>query len=114
MQHSILDRIYIAFLAILIVSFGVLIVFTSFMTRRSLVSEKTETLKNEGALIASQTVVGYINDKYNKSRLEPLFQYYATALDADIWYVDEYGYVVAVSSMVLSGFSSFHVSTMFP
>ncbi len=99
MQHSILDRIYIAFLAILIVSFGVLIVFTSFMTRRSLVSEKTETLKNEGALIASQTVVGYINDKYTKSGLEYLFQYYATALDADVWYVDEYGYVVATSQV---------------
>ena len=63
MQHSILDRIYIAFLAILIVSFGVLIVFTSFMTRRSLVSEKRETLSNEGALIVSQTVTGYVSGR---------------------------------------------------
>ncbi|MBR0145819.1 MAG: HAMP domain-containing histidine kinase [Eubacterium sp.] len=97
MQHSILDRIYIAFLAILIVSFGVLIVFTSFMTRRSLVSEKTETLQNEAALIASQTVVGYVSGRYDKPTLEYLFQYYASALDADVWYLDEYGRVVATS-----------------
>lgn len=100
MQHSILDRIYIAFLAILIVSFGVLIVFTSFMTRRSLVSEKTDTLKNEGSLIASQTVVGYVNGTYNKPALEYLFQYYSAALDAEIWYLDEYGMVVATSKAV--------------
>ncbi len=97
MQHSILDRIYIAFLAILIVSFGVLIVFTSFMTRRSLVSEKTDTLANEAALIASQTVVGYISGRYDKPGLEYLFRYYATALEADVWYIDEYGRVVATA-----------------
>ncbi len=97
MQHSILDRIYIAFLAILIVSFGVLIVFTSFMTRRSLVSEKTTTLSNEAALIASQTVVGYISGRYDKPGLEYLFQYYATALEADVWYIDEYGRVIATA-----------------
>ena len=97
MQHSILDRIYIAFLAILIVSFGVLIVFTSFMTRRSLVSEKRETLSNEAALIASQTVTGYISGRYDKPDLEYLFRYYATALGADVWYIDEYGRIVATS-----------------
>ncbi len=97
MQHSILDRIYIAFLAILIVSFGVLIVFTSFMTRRSLVSEKRETLSNEGALIVSQTVTGYVSGRYDKPDLEYLFRYYATALEADVWYIDEYGRVVATS-----------------
>ena len=100
MQHSILDRIYIAFLAILIVSFGVLIVFTSFMTRRSLVSEKTQTLTNEGRLIASQTVAGYVSGDYSKEALEYLFQYYSAALGADIWYLDEYGWVVATSREV--------------
>ncbi len=100
MQHSILDRIYIAFLAILIVSFGVLIVFTSFMTRRSLVAEKTQTLTNEGRLIASQTVVNYVSGDYSKPALEYLFQYYSAALGADVWYVDEYGRVVATSREV--------------
>ena len=97
MQHSILDRIYIAFLAILIVSFGVLIVFTSFMTRRSLVSEKTETLSNEASLIASQTILGYLSGRYSQEDLKVLFNYYSKALNADVWYVDEYGRVVATS-----------------
>ena len=103
MQHSILDRIYITFLAILIVSFGVLIVFTSFMTRRSLVSEKRETLSNEAALIASQTVMGYLSGRYDKPGLESLFRYYSSALEADVWYVDEYGRVVATSHMESTG-----------
>ncbi len=100
MQHSILDRIYIAFLAILIVSFGVLIVFTSFMTRRSLVSEKTETLSNEADLIASQTILGYLSGRYSQDDLKVLFNYYSTALNADVWYVDEYGRVVATSHVM--------------
>ncbi len=103
MQHSILDRIYIAFLAILIVSFGVLIVFTSFMTRRSLVSEKTGTLSNEASLIASQTVAGYLAGRYDKPGLEYLFRYYATALEADVWYVDEYGRIIATARASESG-----------
>jgi signal transduction histidine kinase len=97
MQHSILDRIYIAFLAILIVSFGVLIVITSIMARRSLVSEKTDTLSNEASLIASQTVLGYLSGRYSEADLSYLFTYYSSALDADVWYVDEYGRIIASS-----------------
>ncbi len=97
MQRSILDRIYIAFLGILIASFGVLIVFTSYMTSRSLVSEKTETLSNEASLIASQTILGYLSGRYSQEDLSGLFDYYSSALDADVWYIDEYGRVVATS-----------------
>ena len=99
MQHSILDRIYIAFLGILIVSFGVLIVFTSYMTRGSLVSEKTDTLSNEASLIASQTVLGYLSGHYSTDDLNQLFNYYSSALDADVWFIDEYGRVVATSQV---------------
>lgn len=99
MQHSILDRIYIAFLGILIVSFGVLIVFTSIMTRRSLVSEKTETLSNEASLISSQTILGYLSGRYSDDELTYLFNYYSRALDADVWYIDEYGRIVATSKV---------------
>ena len=95
MQHSILDRIYIAFLAILIVSFGILIVFTSMMTRRSLIAEKTETLSNEASLIAQQTILGYLTGRYSEQDLVSLFDYYSSSLNADVWYVDEYGRVVA-------------------
>ncbi|MBR3537609.1 MAG: HAMP domain-containing histidine kinase [Eubacterium sp.] len=97
MQHSILDRIYIAFLAILIVSFGILIVFTSMMTRRSLIAEKTETLSNEASLIAQQTILGYLTGRYSEQDLVSLFDYYSSSLNADVWYVDEYGRVVATS-----------------
>ena len=59
MQHSLFDRIYIAFLVILIISFGFLIFFIAYFTRRSLVDEKRATLTNEAMLIASQSVSSY-------------------------------------------------------
>ena len=68
MQHSLLDRIYISFLVILIISFGFLIFFISYFTRRSLIEEKMVTITNESTLIASQAIYNYVagnmNDEY--------------------------------------------------
>ena len=97
MQHSALDRIYLAFLLILIVSFGFLIFFISFFTRRSLISEKKTTLTNESTLIASQAVSNYMAGKLTAAELATLFDYYSETLKSDIWYVDESGKIIATS-----------------
>ena len=97
MQHSVLDRIYLAFLLILIVSFGFLIFFISFFTRRSLIDEKQSTLSNEATLIASQSIPSYMSGDNSSIDLASLFNYYARTLKADIWYVNEDGTIVATS-----------------
>lgn len=97
MQHSILDRIYLSFLLILLASFTVLIIYTSRATRTSMMSEKSETLMNEAKLIASQTVAGYLTGVYTEEELTDYFNYYATELNADIWYTDKDGNIVAYS-----------------
>lgn len=100
MQHSILDRIYLSFLLILITSFGILIIFTSYSTKNALISEKSETLTNEATLIASQTVTGYLSGDYDRQDMVELFNYYSLTLDADIWYVDNQGNIIASSDSI--------------
>ncbi len=97
MQHSLLDRIYISFLMILIISFGFLIIFISVFTRRSLIDEKQKTISNEATLIASQAVSSYVKGETNAAQLAEIFDYYSQTLDSDIWYVDESGRLVATS-----------------
>ena len=95
MQHSLLDRIYMAFLLILIVSFGFLIFFISYFTRKSLIKEKKNTITNEAQLIASQAISSYANGNMNAEELSNYFDYYAETLHSDIWYLDEGGTLIA-------------------
>lgn len=97
MQHSLFDRIYIAFLVILIISFGFLIFFIAYFTRRSLVDEKRATLTNEAMLIASQSVSSYTDGTMSANDLATFFDYYSETLASDIWYVDSTGKLIATS-----------------
>ena len=97
MQRFVLDRIYIAFLLILVVSFVFLIYFISYFTRRSLMQEKQDTLTNEANLIASQAVSSYESGDISKEELTQYLSYYATALNADIWYMSSEGSLIAYS-----------------
>lgn len=97
MRRSVLDRIYIAFLLILVVSFVFLIYFISYFTRRSLMQEKQDTLTNEANLIASQAVSSYESGDISKEELTQYLSYYATALNADIWYMSSEGSLIAYS-----------------
>ena len=98
MQHSLFDRIYLAFLAILIISFGFLIVFISYFARRSLISEKIDTLSNEAQLIAQQTLQSYLSGEFSDDEMAYLMDYYSDMLKADIWYVDNDGIIIAKSA----------------
>ncbi|SEF76222.1 Signal transduction histidine kinase [Eubacterium ruminantium] len=97
MRHSIFDRIYLSFLLILILSFAVLITFTSFTSKSALTNEKEETLTNEAQLIASQTMNSYVSGAFDAKDVSKQFNYYATVLNADIWYVDKNGLIVSSS-----------------
>ena len=97
MQRSLLDRIYITFLLILIISFGFLIFFISYFTRRSLIEEKKVTITNESTLIASQAISSYASGGMNEATLFSYLDYYAKTLNSDIWYIDEKGDLVAFS-----------------
>ena len=98
MQHSLFDRIYLAFLAILIISFGFLIMFISYFARRSLISERIDTLSNEAQLIAKQSLTSYLEGKIDENTMADFMDYYSNMLKADIWYVDNNGTIIAKSN----------------
>ncbi len=98
MQHSLFDRIYILFLVIMIISFGFLIFFISYFARRSLVDERINTLSNEAQLIADLSLKGYLEGKISNEDIESQLNYYSTLLKSDIWYVDNNGVIVVMSS----------------
>jgi Signal transduction histidine kinase len=98
MQHSLFDRIYVLFLVIMIISFGFLIIFISYFARRSLITERIETLSNEAQLIASQSLGGYLTGRMSDEEMEYMLDYYSSMLKSDIWYVDSNGLIVAKSS----------------
>ncbi|SNU05026.1 Signal transduction histidine kinase [Lachnospiraceae bacterium] len=97
MQRSLLDRIYITFLVILIVSFGFLIFFISYFTRRSLIEEKKTTITNEATLIAREAIYSYAKGDTDEYGLSAIFNYYGKTLNSDIWYIDESGRLIASS-----------------
>ncbi len=98
MQHSLFDRIYLVFLVILIISFGFLIFFISYFARRSLISERIDTLTNEAQLIASQSLTGYLAGDLSDQDMSTMLDYYSSMLKADIWYVDSIGVIRAMSN----------------
>ena len=112
MQHSLFDRIYLAFLMILIISFVVLIIFVSYFTRRSLISEKTETLSNEASLIATQAVAGYMSGEMDSVDLADYFNYYSQTLQSDIWFVSDKGFLIANSTYYAEGPSNSYKSAL--
>ncbi len=98
MQRSILDRIYLLFLLVLLSSFLIIIVVTSVSTRRTLSAEKVETLRNETKLVARQTIGLYLNGDISDDELSEALEYYSDILNADFWYVDSYGRMIAISN----------------
>lgn len=106
MQHSILDRIYIAFLIILVASFGILLIFVSYYTRQFMLTDRKNTLYNEANLIASQTIAAYNTGEFSKQDMENIFDYYAGILNADVWYVDEKGEIIATSDSLSKAVNS--------
>ena len=98
MQRSILDRIYLFFLMVLLSTFIIIIVITSISTRRTLSQEKVETLRSETKLVANQTIGFYLNNDITKEQLSDSLRYYGEVLNADFWYADAYGRIVAISN----------------
>ncbi len=99
MQRSLFDRIYIAFLVILITSFIFLLFFISYFARRSMLSEKRKAMENDGHLVAAN-VTNYLNSHEGQSEnLHVILNYFASTLDADIWYISADGTVFSTSTI---------------
>ena len=99
LQHSVFDKIILAFLLITLAVFSVLVIYTSHSTKVALENERIEVLTNEAFLISEQSITAYINGLYSLDILQHNLDYYSQTLDTSIWYVDEKGFPVAWSSL---------------
>ncbi len=97
-QHSVFDKIILAFLVITLVVFFVLVFYTSHSTKEALENERIEVLTNEAFLISEQSISAYVNGLYSLDILQKNLDYYSQTLDASIWYIDEKGFPVAAAT----------------
>ena len=72
--------------------------FISYFAKRSLISERIDTLSNEAQLIAKQSLTSYLEGKINENDMAGFMDYYSDMLKADIWYVDNSGSIIAKSN----------------
>lgn len=98
LRHSLFDKIFIGFLAVFVITFGVLIIYSTSMTKKMLSDERAEVLTNEAILIGDQTITGYIQGLYTKSDMQKSLNYYCETLNASIWVADEKGIIYAYAN----------------
>lgn len=97
MKHSIFDKIFLGFLFLSLAVFGLTVFYSTYITRQTLIEERTEVLTNETFLIAEQTISGYIQELYSVDVLQSRLDYYGETLNASIWIFDKDGFPVASS-----------------
>lgn len=97
MKHSIFDKIFLGFLFLSLAVFGLTVFYSTYVTRQTLIEERTEVLTNETFLIAEQTISGYIQELYSLDVLQSRLDYYGETLNASIWIFDKDGFPIASS-----------------
>ncbi len=97
MKHSIFDKIFLGFLFLSLAVFGLTVFYSTYVTRQTLIEERTEVLTNETFLIAEQTISGYIQELYSLDELQNRLDYYGETLNASIWIFDKDGFPIASS-----------------
>lgn len=98
LRHSLFDKIFISFLLMFAVVFSVLVFYSSSVTKKMLIEERTEVLTNEAFLIADQTIISYMQGIFSKENLQTNLEYYSHALDASVWVADNKGIIYASSN----------------
>lgn len=98
MKRTIFDRIFLGLLFIIIGLFAFLLLFTTYATTRTLISQKQNSLMNEANLITQQTIRGYISGIYTEDYMTVRFNELEEYLNIKIWYADKNGNLVTVSN----------------
>lgn len=81
-----------------IILFTLLVVYSTYASKKALVAEKKEVLTNEAFLIADGTVVPYFRGEYTLDEVQSMLDTYSNSLKASVWIVDKYGNIKIYSS----------------
>lgn len=97
MRKTFFDKLFLGFFLIIVAVFILLITYTTYATRSTLINEKKNSLINEAHLIAQQSVINYIAGTSSSTYLESRFDELEEYLNIDVWYANANGDMVAVS-----------------
>lgn len=97
MKRTSFDNLFIGFLLIMISAFIVLITYSTYATRNTLIEERQKVLVNEATLISQETIASYVKGTTSKEILNQRFDSFEDSLQVKVWYTDKYGNIIAAS-----------------
>lgn len=96
-KSNFLDKLIVGIVFLLIVVFLIVVSYTTYATKRTLVQEKQDILANEAQLLSQQTIVSYISGNMELDYLQIKLDEFEDTLKTKAWYCDEVGRIIAVS-----------------
>lgn len=98
MRKTFFDKIFLGFFIVIVSVFILLVAYTTYATRSTLIKEKQNNLLNEAKLVAQQSVINYIAGTNSSDYLVSRFNEFEEYLNVSVWYANEDGKIVAVSN----------------
>ncbi len=92
-----LDKLILGIVFLLIVVFLVVVSYTTYATKRTLLKEKQNNLANEAQLLSQQTIASYILGNTSLEYLQEKLDEFEDTLKTKVWYCDSVGRLIAVS-----------------
>ncbi len=92
-----LDKLILGIVFLLIVVFLVVVSYTTYATKRTLLKEKQNNLANEAQLLSQQTIASYILGNTSLEYLQKKLDEFEDTLKTKVWYCDSVGRLIAVS-----------------
>lgn len=96
MRRSLFSKLVTAFTAIIVLSFVMTFAFLSYWFESYYFNQRKEELLRESEFI-KERAVQYLNGNITSDDINDTITYIGNYLSADIWLVDNYGYVYSVS-----------------
>ena len=94
MKKTFFDRFIIGYFSLMFTFFLILLVYTTGLAKRSLISERENTLINEGHMIIKQAIEPYYEGKNSLTTLALDFEDLSDFTSTDLWYLDKTGNTV--------------------
>lgn len=98
MKRTVFDKVIIGFVALIVIVFTVLTLYTINITKNSILDNTTDNVQKEIHLLVNSVVSDYLNDNITLDEFTNEMNEYASLLDNEIWFSDAGGKIVYCSA----------------
>ncbi len=98
MKKTFFDKIFLGFFLVIVSVFILLVAYTTYSTKSTLIKEKQSNLLNEAELVAQQSIINYISGTNSADYLTSRFNEFEEYLNVSVWYANADGKMIAVSN----------------